>query len=331
MVTSAFAAVSSVPIRRSRLRRSCLAVPGSDPKMIAKAAGSDADQVFLDLEDSVAPSEKEQARSLIVEALTTLDFGEKTVVVRVNDATTRFMYLDIIELVGGAGDRLDCLMIPKVQNAGQLWFVENLLNQVEEDSNVGRRLGLEVQIETCTGSVNMTEIACVTDRLETLIFGPGDYAADMGVPQLDLGMIESDYPGHQWHYILAQIVNTSRAVGVDAIDGPFGDYNDADGYRESCRRARLLGVDGKWCIHPSQISIANEMFSPSADQFDYAGRILAAHEDAASRGRGAATLDGKMIDEASRRMAERLILRGIAVGFEPRTGVDSSDSSNRIA
>jgi len=315
MPINPFRSVGAQPTRRARLRRSCLAVPGSDPKMLRTAADTSADQVFLDLEDAVAPNEKKGARATVVEALNTVDYGEKIVVVRVNDATTRFMYDDIIELVRGAHAQLDCLMIPKVQDAGQLWFVENLLNQLELDLEADRRLGLEVQIETGTGSINMTEIAAVTDRIETLIFGPGDYAANQGVPQLDLGMIERDYPGHQWHYIIAQIVNNARAVGCDAIDGPYGDYGDPDGYRESATRAKLLGMDGKWCIHPSQVEIANQVFTPSTEQFTYAARMLEAYAEAVDSGRGAASLDGKMIDEASRKMAEKLAARGRAAGL----------------
>jgi citrate lyase subunit beta/citryl-CoA lyase len=315
MTMNPFLSVGALPDRPARLRRSCLAVPGSDPKMMARAAGTEADQVFLDLEDAVAPNEKKGARAKVVEALNSNDYGDKIVVVRVNDATTRYQYDDVIELVRGAGAKLDCLMIPKVQDAGQLWFVENLLNQLESDLELDRRIGLEVQIETGTGSVNMTEIARVTDRIETLIFGPGDYAANQGVPQLDLGMIERDYPGHQWHYILAQIVNTARAVGCDAIDGPYGDYGDPEGYRESATRAKLLGIDGKWCIHPSQVAIANEVFAPSKEQFDHAERMLAAYDEAVRAGRGAASLDGKMIDEASRKMAEKLAARGRAAGL----------------
>jgi citrate lyase subunit beta/citryl-CoA lyase len=283
--------------------------------MMQKSAESPADQVFLDLEDAVAPAEKKGARPKVVEALATTDYKDKVVVVRVNDATTPYCYDDIIELLRGAGSALDCLMIPKVQDAGQLWFVENLLNQLEVDLGLNQRIGLEVQIETGTGSVNMAEIASVTDRIETLIFGPGDYAANQRVLQLDLGMIEPDYPGHQWHYILAQIVNNARAVGADAIDGPFGDYSDPDGYRESANRAKLLGVDGKWCIHPSQVQIANEVFTPTTEQYEYAERMLAAYQEAIDAGRGAATLDGKMIDEASRKMAAQLAHRGRAAGL----------------
>ena len=314
MPTNPFASTAALPSHPARLRRSCLAVPGSNPKMLARAAETEADQVFLDLEDAVAPDEKVRARGTVVEALNTVDYGSKVVTVRVNDATTRWQYRDIIDIVSGAGEQLDCLMIPKVQDAGQLWFVENLLTQLEEDLELTKRIGLEVQIETGTGSVNMTEIAAVTDRIETLIFGPGDYAANLGVPQRDLGMIEPDYPGHQWHYILSQIVNNARAVDCDAIDGPFGDYSDPQGYRESATRARLLGVDGKWCIHPSQVEMANEVFSPNDDELAHARRVVEAHAEAIEAGRGAAGLDGKMIDEASRKMADRVIARARATG-----------------
>ena len=270
--------------------------------------------MFLDLEDAVAPEEKVGARATVIEALNTVDYGDKVVSVRVNDATTRWQYQDIIDVMSGAGGQLDCLMIPKVQDAGQVWFVENLLNQLEQDVGLEKRIGLEVQIETGTGSVNLTEIARVTDRIETLIFGPGDYATNLGVPQLDLGMIEPDYPGHQWHYILAQIVNNARAVGCDAIDGPYGDYGDPEGYRESATRARLLGLDGKWCIHPSQVEIANEVFSPSEREYSHAQRVLTAYAEAVEAGSGAANLDGKMIDEASRKMAEKLVAKARVAG-----------------
>lgn len=315
MPVNPYRSTGSVPSRPSRLRRSCLAVPGSNPRMMEKAAATETDQLFLDLEDSVAPAEKVNARRLVAEALRTVDYGDKTVTVRVNDATTRWQYGDIIEIVSGGWERLDCLMIPKVQDVGQMWFVENLLTQLEEDLGIDKRIGLEVQIETGTGSVNMTEIAAVTDRMETLIFGPGDYSANQGIWQDSVGMVEPGYPGHQWHYILAQIVNNARAVGCDAVDGPFGDYGDPDGFRESARRAKLLGVDGKWCIHPSQIPLANEVFTPTADEYAAAQRVLEAYAEAVAAGRGAASLDGKLIDEASRKMAEKLVAKGQAAGL----------------
>lgn len=314
MPVNPYRSTGSVPARPSRLRRSCLAVPGSNPRMMEKAASVETDQLFLDLEDAVAPAEKVNARRLVTEALRTVDYGGKVVTVRVNDATTRWQYGDIIEIISGGWEQLDCLMIPKVQDAGQMWFVENLLTQLEEDLGIDKRIGLEVQIETGTGSVNMTEIATVTDRIETLIFGPGDYSANQGVWQDSVGMVEPAYPGHQWHYILAQIVNNARATGCDAIDGPFGDFGDADGFRESARRAKLLGVDGKWCIHPSQVPLANEVFTPTDDEYAAAQRVLEAYAEALAAGRGAASLDGKLIDEASRKMAEKLVAKGRVAG-----------------
>lgn len=315
MPVNPFLAVESVTPRPVRLRRSCLAVPGSNPRMMAKAAETEADQVFLDLEDAVAPAEKASARSKVVEALLAHDYTGKVVVVRVNDVTTPYLYADVIEVVRGAGDRIDCLMIPKVEDAGQVWFVEHLLSELEQDLGLGRRIGLELQIETGTGSVNMTEIARVTDRLETLIFGPGDFAAALGIPQLNVGELEPDYPGHQWHHILSQLVITARAVGRDAVDGPYSDFRDLDGFAESCRRARLLGLDGKWCIHPSQIAVANQTFTPDPAEVEHALEVLGAYEEALAEGRGAATLAGKMIDEASRKLAEKLVARGKAAGL----------------
>jgi citrate lyase subunit beta/citryl-CoA lyase len=311
-----FASVGRVASRRPRLRRSCLAVPASNARMMARAAERGADQIFLDLEDAVAPDEKKRARAMVVEALNTHDYGDTVVTVRVNDATTPYMYGDIIALMQGAGGAFDCIMVPKLQHAGQLWFAEHLMNQLEADLKLDRRHGCEVQIETGTGSVNMTEIARVSDRTECLIFGPGDYAADMGIAQLDVGMVEPSYPGYQWAYINAQIVNTARSVGIDAIDGPYSDYRDPDGFRDMALRAKQLGMDGKWCIHPSQIPLANEIFTPTKDQFAYAIGMLEAYRDAVAAGKGAATYEGKMIDEASRKMAEKLVARGRAAGME---------------
>lgn len=301
--------------RPTRLRRSCLAVPGSDVKMMSRAMDSGADQIFLDLEDSVAPNEKKGARRKVLEALNTHDYSDVVTVVRINGVTTRWCYDDIIELVRGAGDTLDCIMIPKVCNAGEMWFVENLLNQLELDLDRDRRIGLEVQIETGTGSVNMYDLATVTDRIEALVFGPGDYAADQGIVQLELGRLEPEFPGYQWHYINAQITNTARAVGCQAIDGPYSDYSDPEGYREMAKRAKLLGMDGKWCIHPSQVELANEVFSPTKEEFDFARRMLEAYQAAIDSGRGAARFEGKMIDEASRKMASKMVSRGEAAGL----------------
>jgi len=283
--------------------------------MIEKAAASAADQVFVDLEDAVAPSEKKTARALVVESLTSLDFGGKVVVVRVNDVTTPFCHGDVLELVSGAGARLDCLMIPKVHDASHVHFVDHLLTGLEDELGLTRPIGLELQVESPHGAVELAAIARASTRTETIVFGPGDYAVSLGVPQLELGMIDPDYPGHQWHWVMSEIANHARAVGVQAIDGPYVDFNDREGYVESARRAQLLGFDGKWCIHPNQIEWANAVFTPSADEFDYAERLLEAYREATDAGRGAVVFDGKMIDEATRKMAERVAARGRAAGL----------------
>lgn len=283
--------------------------------MVEKAASSAADQVFVDLEDAVAPSEKKAARALVVESLNSLDFGAKVVVVRVNDVTTPFCHGDILELVSGAGAKLDCLMIPKVHDASHVHFVDHLLSGLEDDLGLTRPVGLELQIETPHGAIHLVGIANASKRTQTIVFGPGDYAVSLGVPQLELGMIDPDYPGHQWHWVMSEVANHARAVGAQAIDGPYVDFNDRDGYRESARRAKLLGYDGKWCIHPNQIEWANEVFTPSGDQYHYAERLLETYREATDAGRGAVVFDGKMIDEATRKMAERVAARGRAAGL----------------
>ena len=284
--------------------------------MMAKAAASAADQVFLDLEDACAPSEKVPSRRLVVEALNSLDFGGKVRVVRVNDVTTPWCHGDILELVSGAGANLDCLMIPKVQDASHVHFVGHLLSGLEVDLGLERGIGLELQIETAGGAVNLRQIAeACPSRTETLIFGPGDYAADLGVPRLELGMIDPDYPGHQWHWVMSALAAHARAAGVQAIDGPYVDFHDRDGYLESARRAKLLGFDGKWSVHPNQIEWAAAEFTPSRELYEEAERVLAAYAEATAAGRGAAVLDGKMIDEATRKLAEQLAARGRAAGL----------------
>jgi len=284
--------------------------------MIAKAAASAADEVFIDLEDACAPSEKEPARKLVVEALSSLDFGRKVRVVRVNGVTTPFCYGDIVDVVSGAGANLDCFMIPKVEGASHVHFVDHLLGGLEADLGLERRIGLELLIETAGGAVNLKEIAeACPARTETLVFGPGDYAADLGVPRLELGMIDLDYPGHQWHWVMSAVAAHARAVGAQAIDGPYVDFHDREGYLESARRAKLLGFDGKWCIHPNQIEWANAEFTPSQDVYEEAERVLEAYAEATAAGRGAAVLDGKMIDEATRKLAEKLVARGRAAGL----------------
>lgn len=299
-----------------RLRRSCLAVPGSSEKMLAKAAALPADQIFLDLEDAVAPLEKEAARATVVDALTTHDYAGKTRVVRVNGVTTQWCLGDIIEVVSGAGAALDCIMIPKVEDAAQLHFVDHVLTQLEAQHGLDHRIGIEAQIENARGTVNLREIATATDRIETIIFGPGDYAASIGVAQLVIGSIDEEYPGDQWHYVLSKIVTVARAYGLQAIDGPFTDIRNTDEYRRLCHRARLVGFDGKWVLHPLQVDVANEVFTPTQEQFEAARRLLDAYHHATNVERkGAVMYEGQMIDEASRKIAEAIVARGEAAGL----------------
>jgi citrate lyase subunit beta/citryl-CoA lyase len=284
--------------------------------MIAKAAVSAADLVFIDLEDACAPSEKVSSRKYVVEALNSLGFDGKTRVVRINDVTTRFCHGDVIELVSGAGANLDSLLVPKVQDASHVHFLDHLLTGLEDDLGLGRSIGLELLIETAAGAVHLDEIAeACPARTQALHFGPGDYAVDLGVPRFELGMIDPDYPGHQWHWVMSALAAQARASGVQAIDGPYVDFNDRVGYLASARRAKLLGFAGKWCIHPNQIEWANAEFTPSRELYDEAERVLAAYAEATSAGRGAAVLDGKMIDEATRKLAEKLVATGRAAGL----------------
>ncbi|HET7380107.1 MAG TPA: CoA ester lyase [Gaiellales bacterium] len=299
-----------------RLRRSCLAVPGSSPKMLAKAAVLPADQIFLDLEDAVSPLEKVPARDNVVEALLTHDYSGKTRVVRVTGVTTEWCLGDLTTVVAGAGRNLDCVMIPKVEDAGQLHFVHHALAQLEAEHGIDHEIGIEAQIENGRGAMNIREIAQATPRLETLIFGPGDYAASMGVGSLVIGSIDPDYPGDQWHFILSLIVTAARAYGVQAIDGPYTDIKNTDEYRRLCLRAKKVGYDGKWVLHPDQVGIANEVFAPSKEEFEQSRRLLAAYEHATQVERkGAVMYEGQMIDEASRKIAEAVVARGVAAGM----------------
>lgn len=305
------------PQMSSRLRRSCLAVPGSSPKMLAKAAGLAADQVFLDLEDAVAPDLKnDDTRQLVVGALRDQSWLARTKVVRINAVGTPWCLDDIVAVVEGAGGALDCLMIPKVESSAQVHFVSLLLDQLERKLDRERPLGLEIQIESPRGLVEIERIAVASSRIETLIFGPGDYAAAAGIPQLTVGAIETGYLGDQWHYVLSRILTTARAFGLQAIDGPYAAIRDLDGYGEVARRSRLLGFDGKWALHPDQIAICNETYSPTPEEFERAEQILAAYRVSTEQdGLGAAMFLGEMIDEASRKMAISVSERGRAAGM----------------
>ncbi len=284
--------------------------------MIAKAAGMNTDQLFLDLEDSVAAGEKGQARTHVVTALQEQDFGDKTVVVRVNAVDTHFCHRDIIEIVGKAGAHIDCVMIPKVQNPGQIEFVDHLLRMVEDETGLPHRLGLEAQIEDAQGLTNIDDIAFASDRLETLILGPGDMAAALGMPGTTLGSRSPEYPGDMWHGVLMRILVAARNAGVQAIDGPYAKIKDEEGLREVATMAKTLGYDGKWVLHPAQVDIVNEVFSPTQEEFDHATDLLAAYARATDeQATGAVMFGDVMIDEASRKMAAVIAQRGEAAGM----------------
>ncbi len=284
--------------------------------MLSKAAELPADQIFLDLEDAVSPLEKEAARGHVVDALNTHDYSGKVRVVRINGVQTQWCLRDVIEVITGAGKNLDCIMVPKVEDAGTLHFIDHLLSQLEFECGIDHKIGIEAQIESARGAVNLNEIATATDRIETLIFGPGDYAANIGVAQLTIGSIDPTYPGDQWHFVISSIVTTARAHGLQAIDGPFTDIKDTDAYRKLCHRARSVGFDGKWVLHPSQVEIANDVFMPTQEQFDAARRLLDAYHHATQvERRGAVMHEGQMIDEASRKIAAEVVTRGEAAGM----------------
>jgi citrate lyase subunit beta / citryl-CoA lyase len=283
--------------------------------MLQKAAGLPADQVFLDLEDAVAPGEKnDRTRENIVRALLDQEWTAPTRVVRVNAVGTPWFLDDITYVVGKGGSVLDCLMLPKVETDAEVHFVDRLLDALELKFGHAR-IGLELQIESPCGLVNIERIACASSRIETLIFGPGDYAATAGIPQLTVGEISPTYPGDHWHYVLSRIQTTARAFGLQAIDGPYAQIRDGEGFREVATRSRALGCDGKWALHPDQIAICNEIFAPSEAEFLRAQEIMAAYVSGAAAGRGAVTLDAEMVDEASRKMAEQVVARGRAVGL----------------
>lgn len=314
-----------------RARRSCLAVPGSSPKMLEKAQGLPADQVFLDLEDSVAPLAKPEARANIVSALTTGDFTGKTRVVRVNDWTTEWTYRDVVTVVEGAGAQLDCLMLPKVQTAEQVVALDLLLTQVERATGlpVGA-IGIEAQIENARGLVNVDAIAAASPRLETIIFGPADFMASIAMKSLVVGEQPEGYDvGDAYHYILMRILMAARAHDLQAIDGPYLQIRDTDGFARVAGRSAALGFDGKWVLHPGQIEVANQVYSPRQADYDHAELILDAyawHTSEAGGKRGAVMLGEEMIDEASRKMALVVAAKGRAAGmtrttrFEPPQG-----------
>ncbi len=278
--------------------------------MIRQAAASTADQVFLDLEDSVAPARKEEARHNVAEGLRTLDWASKTTCVRINGLETALAYQDIIEVVEAAGKNLDTVMVPKVRCPEDVYFVDTLLGQIEQRMGLDRRIGIEALIETAEGLVNVEKIAFASRRLETLIFGAGDFAASMGVPSLNIGAQPFGYPGHLWHFPMVRIVAAAKAARLQAIDGPFGAYQDMEGLRTVAQTARALGFDGKWAVHPAQIEVVHQVFTPTEEEVRQA-RAFMEHYDgiAADSGTGAITINGQMVDEASLKMARELLRR----------------------
>ncbi|MBW1842883.1 MAG: CoA ester lyase [Deltaproteobacteria bacterium] len=306
----------------ARLNRSEQAVPGSNPTFMEKASKGSADVVFLDLEDAVAPDEKEQARKNVIEALHELDWTGKTVSVRINGLDTQYMYRDVVDVMEQVGDKLDLIMIPKAGTASDIYMVDALVNQIEIAKGYTKRIGFEMIIETALGMQNVHEIASACTRNESLHFGVADYAASTQARTINIGGPNPDYSvltdadeagkrdlhwGDMWHYAVARMVVAARANGLRAVDGPFGDISDPDGFAAQARRSAVLGCEGKWAIHPSQVDVVNEIFSPSEEEVTRAKRVISAMDEAKREGRGAVTLDGRLIDLASIRQAEVLV------------------------
>ncbi len=312
----------------ARAHRSELAVPGSNPAMFEKAARSAADIIFLDCEDAVAPDDKEQARRNIVQGLNEIDWGNKTMMVRINGLDTHYMYRDVVDIVENC-PRLDMILIPKVGVAADVYAVDMLVTQIETAKRRDKRIGFEVLIETALGMANVEAIAQASKRLEAMSFGVADYAASTCARTTVIGGVNKDYGvlsdkdadgrreyywADQWHAAQTRMLVACRAYGLRPIDGPFGDFNDPDGYLAAANRAAVLGYEGKWAIHPSQIELANQVFTPSEAEVGKARRIMDAMAQAAREGKGAVSLDGRLIDAASIRMAEALLRKAGAVG-----------------
>ncbi len=293
-----------------RTERSMLFVPAVRWSMVEKASASAADVVCIDLEDSVPADEKAAGRANVIRAFTELDFGSKARMVRINGLTTPYAYRDIVDIFEAVGDRIDLVMLPKAESPQDVAFVATMLSQIEMHRGFGRPVGIEAQIESASGFVWLREIAQSSPRLEALIFGPGDFAASMHMPSSGIGAFDADdaeYPGHRWHAAMHAIVAAARANGLRCIDGPYGVHTDASGFEKSCRIARGLGFDGKQCIHPGQLAMANSIFSPSADEIAHAQRVLDAYDRAAVDGKGAVSMSGQMIDAANVRMAQMVM------------------------
>ena len=306
----------------ARLNRSELAVPGSSPQFFEKAAEGKADVVFLDLEDAVAPDDKIPARKNIIEALNDLDWSGHTMSVRINGLDTHYMYRDVIEILEGAPGKLDLIMIPKAGTAADIYALDMLVTQIEDATKVEKRIGFELIIETALGMMNVDELAAASPRLEALHFGVADYAASTKARTTVIGGPNKDYHvltdpddkgnrdvhwGDMWHYPVARMVVAARANGLRPIDGPFGDFSDPEGFIAQAKRSSTLGCEGKWAIHPSQVELANDCFSPSEEEVTRAKRIIEAMEEAQKEGKGAVALDGRLIDIASIKQAEVMV------------------------
>lgn len=301
--------------RPRRARRCQLSVPGSSEKMLTKSAGLDLDHVFLDLEDAVAPDAKPAARGKIVEALNTLDWTPRTLCVRINDVETEWCHDDVIEIVTGAGAKLDTIMLTKAKSAADVRFVHLLLDQLEAKLKLSRRIGIECLIEEVEGMMNVEEIAACSDRLECLIFGMGDYSASQVMNIHNIGGDSDSYPPDLWHYPRYKLTIASRANGLDPVDGPFADFRNPDFFRTECERGNVLGMVGKWAIHPSQVEIAQDVFSPSAKAVSSARKQQIAYDEALEQGLGAIQVDGVMVDAATVRILQNIIDKADLIGM----------------
>ena len=306
---------------RSLPRRSCLSTPGSSERFLAKAPSVRADMTFLDLEDSVAPAEKVAARARVAQAVRSLAWDDRVLCVRVNAWDTPWTYGDVIEVVGGAGPRLDEVMLPKVQSAAEVVALDLLLTQVEKNAGLEPgHIGIEAQIETARGLINVDEICAASPRLETIIFGPADFAASIEMPVLTGGVAIDEYPGDHFHYVFSRILMAGRANGLQVIDGPFLKVRELDELRTFAQRTRVLGYDGKWALTPDQAAVLNEVYSPTQEQFDRAWDIREAYRVATEEHRTGAVMFGdEMIDEASRKMALKFVARGERAGRQRST------------
>jgi citrate lyase beta subunit len=296
----------------SRAERSVLATPGSNPRMIAKALASDADIVMIDLEDAVAPDAKDAARATVAEALREGNWQERPRTFRMNALDTPWFVRDLVELIEGAEGQVDLIVMPKVARAEDVHTVATILGSLEATVGARHPIGLETQIESAAGLAHCEAVAAASPRVEALVFGPGDYAASVRMPLAAIGMPDhwdTGYPGHRWDYPLQRILAAARAAGVRAIDGPYADFRDRDGFHRSCLVARALGYDGKWCIHPDQVPIANQVFSADEAEITWAQEVLTAHAEAEQAGRGSFALNGQMVDAATLRMARATLAR----------------------